>query len=210
MNSFISSLYVLLDVIKAFGPVLASGFLGWVAYNQFKLAKSQSKISQEQLALAKQQADIAQRKVELDIRDRRYEVFKQWNEAYLNFKDHVYNDISKGQFIEAKNTFVMVSDEIFYIFSNTLVVDMVPVIKQEIQNIELHREEWLIKANEHLPEEVGWRWGDPFPQQVEPGFDGFSWCHYIELYDDKIRDTLYELGNKRKKLIDQALQQMKM
>lgn len=84
MNSFISSLYVLLDVIKAFGPVLASGFLGWVAYNQFKLAKSQSKISQEQLALAKQQADIAQRKVELDIRDKKYDIFRRWNEAYCH------------------------------------------------------------------------------------------------------------------------------
>lgn len=91
MNSFISSLYVLLDVIKAFGPVLASGFLGWVAYNQFKLAKSQSKISQEQLALAKQQADIAQRKVELDIRDKKHEVLKRWNQECNNLIYAVYN-----------------------------------------------------------------------------------------------------------------------
>lgn len=116
MNSFISSLYVLLDVIKAFGPVLASSFLGWVAYNQFKLAKSQSKISQEQLALAKQQADIAQRKVALDIRDKKHEVFKRWNEAYYNVL-HAVTVKDVLDYSISLQLFLSVSDELRFIFS---------------------------------------------------------------------------------------------
>ncbi|EUK17444.1 hypothetical protein [Commensalibacter papalotli (ex Servin-Garciduenas et al. 2014)] len=210
MNNFISSLYVWIDFVKAIGPIIIGIFGVWIAYGQFKLSKSQSKISQEQLLLAKQQADIALKKVELDIRDRRYEVFKRWNEAYFTFKDLVYNNIPKDQFVEARNTFFMVSDEIFYIFINNVVADMVPAIKQEIRNIENHRQEWLIEANRYLPEEIGWWWGDPFPEQVEPGFNGWVWCDLMDTYDNNIRNTLNEICKRREELIVQALQEMKI
>lgn len=112
MNSFISSLHVLFDVIRAFGPVVASGFLGWVAYNQFKLAKSQSKISQEQLALAKQQADIAQRKVELDIRDKKYDIFKRWNEAHYNIIESAGDANNLQGYIKEFHKLAAISDEL--------------------------------------------------------------------------------------------------
>lgn len=123
MNSFVSSLYVLLDVIKAFGPMIASGFLGWVAYNQFKLAKSQSKISQKQLALAKQQADIAQKKVELDIRDRKYEVFKRWNEAYNYFISDSYSK-KFSDLNRSCGVFFAISDELQVAFDKNSIMEM--------------------------------------------------------------------------------------
>lgn len=187
MNSFISSLYILLDVIKAFGPVLASGFLGWVAYNQFKLAKSQSKISQEQLALVKQQADIAQRKVELDIRDKKYEVFRRWNEAYYC----LLNDILSKRYLylaRSKTSFTAVSDELFFSFEEiSNIHKRLDIVRETVEDILFFRKQFEVEHG------------------IDFGKTGLSISHEFLL---EINDKYYPQLEKKIELLNQYRNQL--
>ncbi|CAI3950307.1 unnamed protein product [Commensalibacter communis] len=143
-----SSLYLWINVIKAIGPIIISVFGIAIAFGQFIISKRQSKISQMQLALEKQQADIAQKKVELDIRDRRYEVFKRWNEAYFFFKDHSKVNISDNIFFDARSKLLSISEEIFYSFGqNTFIVDHIATMKNDMVDIENTRFRWEESIN---------------------------------------------------------------